>query len=92
MKHILLKTKLIVLSLFLTIGLFSQTVSIDDYVYDAGDVGTTVSIALNTSDISLNYGNIYTGAITVNFDTDVLVYTGYRSALAVPAYLRQDLY
>lgn len=71
--------------LILVFGLMSMTfinaqiISVPELAFDGTDFGALIEVPINTSGIDAAYGDIITATIKVEFDTDVLTYTGYTN-------------
>ena len=57
----------------------AQTVSTTDQVFSGEDFGSTILVPINSNDISINYGDIVIFTIRVEYNPDVLTYTGYSN-------------
>lgn len=79
MKQILIKTQLTIVSLLLTMTLSAQMVSTTDQVFTGTDFGTTILVPINTSNITTTYGNIIIATFKIEYDADILTYTGYTN-------------
>ncbi len=81
MKHLLIKSKFLILIFVFAFAnsISAQSVSTTNQTFTGSDFGTTIEAPINTSDIHSSYGNISIATIRVEFDTNIIVYTGYTN-------------
>ena len=80
LKHLLKYKFLIMIFVFAFTNLASaQTVSTTDQTFTGADFGLSKEVPINTSDIHSSYGNILTATIRVEYDENILTYTGYTN-------------
>ena len=79
MKQILIKIQLALVGILLSFSLSAQMVSTTNQVFTGTDFGTTILVPINTSNITSTYGNIVIATFKIEYDADILTYTGYTN-------------